>query len=566
MKAQFFLVKMIIPLLIAFLSSAFDASAMHDSIPGPLTRIVEEKAQDPNSEVYTDQANSMSFRQSRYSHNEHQYDLDVHRSDHPHLIDFFPSAPDGGMIMSAFQEAQPGWLGKGQLEEFPPGKLGKNHGESRSGSATGASKRKTTDPPINLDISGSLSAASSKCLDPKPPKGFQLMGVFIKPEGNPRKPEVDGRMQDPKELNFDTSSSSPSRVYPIGPDGSRMMDSFVAPKEKTRKLNVDGTMKGPDRMRTSLLPERPGHKDSNSQSMSLVRHSTETGPSRLSGISLPLSEGPSNGDANTASVSRAPIDHTSQMVKKDQADTNSEFQKLTNVFKALESGELVMTEDQFIWYHGSALHAYEPAIPKKIELSYHSHTARKSYLRNQNACQYLKSEQVRWYEWWEQQTKYGLESFIVRIRDASRKSEPSLRWTIAIYLYLIQTISMVVPRNQGENDVAGELVNALRLVENIFQTQEQHNLIHHTIIDLKRNEFKELFQGPVFSMSSRAWALVDIWMETFRNALYTRIISNSNPNALRNSKSFFSFLFFLSVRPFTDALEAPLTSVVSLTK
>ncbi|KAI9619902.1 hypothetical protein KEM48_008396 [Puccinia striiformis f. sp. tritici PST-130] len=498
------------PILLVFLVSYLNCNAMDDFPNVPLATIVGKTPVED-----TNPSNPVSFHRIGYPKNLNQHITSAGGSfDDPTRFLRLPSASDRGMVLRPSDLVLPGWLRERPREYGPPqGQNEKQHGSSPGALITGL-KRKTTEVHNSINSSHLPGPAVSSSIETILPRkrGFRLLGFDIIPEGCAKEPKV------------------------------------------------DKPLKEAEKLKTSLVPEITRKVDEYNMNLLLSKHHVETSSSRpyrtygrLSYID-PTSRTP-------PSVSKNMIGSKVQLYRQDQTTMNANPYRLqfdADLLKsfapsgqqpglsfplnALGKGEIVMTEAQFVKYHGRAFLDYK--LPKPAELhpsnrlSGDTHRSRKL---NTAACRFLSKNLSPWIRRYEEQMELDLESCVGRISAASGKSRRSIEKLTVTYLLFVEMMSTIVPRERDITNIKSELEYALKLLESIYEIEEPNDLIHDPALESKRRMIKEILGGlAVTDDAERVWHLLDIWMATSRSTLYEAITCSNQLNKITNHTKHFS--------------------------
>ncbi|KAI7949918.1 hypothetical protein MJO28_008739 [Puccinia striiformis f. sp. tritici] len=342
-------------------------------------------------------------------------------------------------------------------------------------------------------------------------------------------------------------------------------------------------MMDPDKMKTALILDGTSKANGNNKNMLLSKQHVDTRSSSLFVNPEQLPIGPLSRHT-TVSVCENTCGRKVQASRQDQTALNSKpirltfdvdlfkypesltsnggklSTKLEILFRILNRSELVMTEDQFVMYHSTAFRDYNLPEPAEmfpgITFSERDHP---SHIRNDLAFRFLAENQAPWARRYEGIIGADFEFRLRRISAASGKRLHSVKDLIIAYFVLVETISTIVPRKEGTNDINLELENSLKLVEIIYEIIEPNELINHHAIQSKRSAIVEKLISRNFTHNTaRLWVLLDIWVEVSRTKFFEAILRSARSSSLNNStKEFFWVVFFLSIKNFTAQLKTP---------
>ncbi|KNE92196.1 hypothetical protein PSTG_14431 [Puccinia striiformis f. sp. tritici PST-78] len=511
-----------------------------------------DKTTDEPTLVHQDQQNSISFEQTWHPKNPNRCITNGGGSceDRGATL-MFPSAPDQGVGLSSPYLARRVWLRKDRGPQRDDEK-GLTLG-TPSGALLAGFKRKTPDAPPESSARSEFHSPDSS--GPSEIGGFKLFGFFIEPERNTKELKVDERLVGPEELK--TTSISDNSI-------SKTDDSNVLKKTPISDNTISTT------------------DDNNMNVLLLKSHTGISSPSR-SGTTQSLSLGTTSRHT-TPSLSDDTIGSKDQVDRQDQATNNTKLKRLKfdldlfkslapsrrgerrlppmlrSLFAVLGGNEFVMTEQQFVKYHGSAFRGFK--LPKPEELhpeKRYSDASRQGYMRNQFASKFLEENQALWYKRYHEEMDLDLDSCIWRLSAASGKPLPTVKKLIILYLYFVEMISTIVPRDKKTSEnIIPELKQALKVFESIYETGEPDQLIlNHPALKTKSSRIRRaLISKSSTGTATRVWIVLDIWLEISRVRFYDEIQRNCRSRAIDNpTKTFFWVVFFLSIKKFTFDLK-----------
>ncbi|KAI9621247.1 hypothetical protein KEM48_007786 [Puccinia striiformis f. sp. tritici PST-130] len=533
------------PYLIILLALYFECNAMNDFSTGSLKKMADKTTDEPTL-VHQDQQNSISFEQTWHHNIPNQYITNgggSPREDRGARL-MFPFAPDQGVGLSSPYLARRVWLRKDRGPQRDDEK-GLTLG-TPSGALLAGFKRKTPDAPPESSARSEFHSPDSS--GPSEIGGFKLFGFFIEPERNTKELKVDERLVGPEELK--TTSISDNSI-------SKTDDSNVLKKTPISDNTISTT-------------------DDNNMNMLLLKSHTGTSSPSRSGTTQSLSLGTTSRHT-TPSLSDDTIGSKDQVDRQDQATNNTKLKRLKfdldlfkslapsrrgerrlppmlrSLFAVLGGNEFVMTEQQFVKYHGSAFRGFK--LPKPEELhpeKRYSDASRQGYMRNQFASKFLEENQALWYKRYHEEMDLDLDSCIWRLSAASGKPLPTVKKLIILYLYFVEMISTIVPRDKKTSEnIIPELKQALKVFESIYETGEPDQLIlNHPALKTKSSRIRRaLISKSSTGTATRVWIVLDIWLEISRVRFYDEIQRNCRSRAIDNpTKTFFWVVFFLSIK------------------
>ncbi|KNE95249.1 hypothetical protein PSTG_11420 [Puccinia striiformis f. sp. tritici PST-78] len=523
---------------IVFFASYLGCNAMNDFSSGPIKAVVEKTA-DEQTFVDKDQADPIWSQRNIPARNPNRYMTNGGGScEDPDVTVLLPSAPNGGVFLRSSHLVPPVWFTENLQDGTPKGHIEKQYGTAPR-ALPAELKRKR--PDTHSRISGSecqTSAVFSPLgqVETIAQRRFKLFGFLVKPEGYAKKCKGVERMEDPAEIKTTPIPGSLSEA------DSSSKDMFIA------KQHVDASSSS-----LSVTPKPPSIGPVSGQATVRARKNT-TGPEVQLQVSIQ--------DQTTANTKLRRLKFDVDLFKSFASLTSNGGvlpPKLTALFRLGGGSELVMTEDEFVRYSGTAFQNYK--LPNAAEIhpeKTFSQTSSKSRLRNQSAIRFLGEHLAPWISRYEEKLKINWLSFIRSISGTSHKTVNSgLEKLIVSYFNFVEMISTVVPRDKQTNDINLELKKSFELLESIYETKEPHELPYHPALESQRSVIKEkLFVTQSTDNLTRLWVLLDIWLETFRNRLFQAMKRSGQSGPGDNfMKRFFWTTFFVSIKPFTAQLE-----------
>ncbi|POW08669.1 hypothetical protein PSTT_07332, partial [Puccinia striiformis] len=351
---------------------------------------------------------------------------------------------------------------------------------------------------------------------------------------------------------------------------AKLEDSNCSAREEYQELKVDERLVGPEEPKTTSISDNSISKTDDSNVLKKTPISDTHSPSR-SGTTQSLSLGTTSRHT-TPSLSDDTIGSKDQVDRQDQATNNTKLKRLKfdldlfkslapsrrgerrlppmlrSLFAVLGGNEFVMTEQQFVKYHGSAFRGFK--LPKPEELhpeKRYSDASRQGYMRNQFASKFLEENQALWYKRYHEEMDLDLDSCIWRLSAASGKPLPTVKKLIILYLYFVEMISTIVPRDKKTSEnIIPELKQALKVFESIYETGEPDQLIlNHPALKTKSSRIRRaLISKSSTGTATRVWIVLDIWLEISRVRFYDEIKRNCRSRAIDNpTKTFFWVVF-----------------------
>ncbi|KAI7949084.1 hypothetical protein MJO28_007905 [Puccinia striiformis f. sp. tritici] len=419
---------------------------MNDFSSGPIKAVVEKTA-DEQTFVDKDQADPIWSQRNIPARNPNRYMTNGGGScEDPDVTVLLPSAPNGGVFLRSSHLVPPVWFAENLQDGTPKGHIEKQYGTAPR-ALPAELKRKRPDTHSRISGSECQTSAVFSPLDQVETiaqRGFKLFGFLVKPEGYAKKCKGVERMGDPAEIKTTPIPGSLSEA------DSSSKDMFIA------KQHVDASSSS-----LSVTPKPPSIGPVSGQTTVRARKDT-TGPEVQLQVSIQ--------DQTTANTKLRRLKFDVDLFKSFASLTSNGGvlpPKLTALFRLGGGSELVMTEDEFVRYSGTAFQNYK--LPNAAEIhpeKTFSQTSSKSRLRNQSAIRFLGEHLAPWISRYEEKLKINWLSFIRSISGTSHKTVNSgLEKLIVSYFNFVEMISTVVPRDKQTNDINLELKKSFELLE-----------------------------------------------------------------------------------------------------
>ncbi|KAH9453145.1 hypothetical protein KEM48_001897 [Puccinia striiformis f. sp. tritici PST-130] len=414
---------------IVFFASYLGCNAMNDFSSGPIKAVVEKTA-DEQTFVDKDQADPIWSQRNIPARNPNRYMTNGGGScEDPDVTVLLPSAPNGGVFLRSSHLVPPVWFAENLQDGTPKGHIEKQYGTAPR-ALPAELKRKRPDTHSRISGSECQTSAVFSPLDQVETiaqRGFKLFGFLVKPEGYAKKCKGVERMGDPAEIKTTPIPGSLSEA------DSSSKDMFIA------KQHVDASSSS-----LSVTPKPPSIGPVSGQTTVRARKDT-TGPEVQLQVSIQ--------DQTTANTKLRRLKFDVDLFKSFASLTSNGGvlpPKLTALFRLGGGSELVMTEDEFVRYSGTAFQNYK--LPNAAEIhpeKTFSQTSSKSRLRNQSAIRFLGEHLAPWISRYEEKLKINWLSFIRSISGTSHKTVNSgLEKLIVSYFNFVEMISTVVPRDK----------------------------------------------------------------------------------------------------------------------
>ncbi|OAV96576.1 hypothetical protein PTTG_26343 [Puccinia triticina 1-1 BBBD Race 1] len=233
---------------------------------------------------------------------------------------------------------------------------------------------------------------------------------------------------------------------------------------------------------------------------------------------------------------------------------------ISDMFCVLNAKKLVMSEQQFIthfhrYFNKNCSTGKPPPKNFNLDLNAKPQSVSAHRRRDQiNAISIILQDREWWYRHWEKKTGIKIKSLA---NDMNNSPSPQMLAILITYLFYVEMISTLVPREQDVGDATGsqlkEAVNffkALFLPESIsIATQIRART------DLDPQEIKERAPSTKRSTNFYAglWMLLAEWMRLYRTELFKAL--KEDGKTIRTTQNFFNTVFRYTVENLGNRLK-----------
>ncbi|KAA1118941.1 hypothetical protein PGT21_010840 [Puccinia graminis f. sp. tritici] len=215
-------------------------------------------------------------------------------------------------------------------------------------------------------------------------------------------------------------------------------------------------------------------------------------------------------------------------------------------------GKLVVTESQLIPSHSRFTHNQKGSIESNLDNPDEYQKEKGNHLFC-SSREKLWDNREFWYAYWLRKPNFNPENFVETIE--SFKFIP-MRKAILSYLFYVDMISTVLPKNQGKENDGSALEEAFKLLRLVSEPITKNSSGYQTNLFPKWELFKyKIASKGTLNNIAAVWVLVEVWMEEFRKELFDQQRNNEN-RINQNFKNLFNNIFYHSIEMLTTKLHA----------
>ncbi|KAA1099794.1 hypothetical protein PGT21_020689 [Puccinia graminis f. sp. tritici] len=335
----------------------------------------------------------------------------------------------------------------------------------------------------------------------------------------------------------------------------KLMGVLLKPQGDVTLEQEENTAHSNQPCKPNTLYENSGCLSEYKQDQQPIKASSNPGTTPIAAIppTLEITKGVTSNDhfltqryyKNESESEGLKFDETIFILSPTSPRDNGDISKILKLIRLhLQADKLIMTEKQFIQFCMVLYfnHDTNGDADKK-----HTITNEERYYQKMSMLDKLLQNHDIWYQHWKKIANIHFEIFPENLG-------PKMRTMIVTYLLYVEMISMIVPVETMGYSVGAEVRRAFNLVENIYRPRKFTKELRETELYKKTHKIKKsVTNGRANSnVYIGLWALLEIWMQTYRPELFNSIIKEFYWEA---TKRFFNKIFFHSIENLTKQLE-----------